>query len=147
MGTIWLICDGADDPQAPENSLDGYHAAMIAHALGDRPLTAVYATSQHAAIPLAQHCNLTPLVWALSAPYDAQQLEMSFRDVAAQHQHEEIAILLPAAAIRALLCRLLDLPQERGRSIHQQPGAINRVIVEPHRTVVAGINDCCHMQA
>jgi probable phosphoglycerate mutase len=75
----------------------------------------------------------------------AARLEPAFRALAARHATEEIAVVAHNDINSVLLCCLLGLPLRRYRVFQQEPGAINRLLTEPTRTVIAGINDCCHL--
>ncbi len=76
----------------------------------------------------------------------AARILPAFTALAQRHAGEEIAIIAHKSVNRTLLCCLLELPVSRYTRIHQEPGAINRILVEPHRTVVTGVNDLCHLR-
>ena len=75
----------------------------------------------------------------------AERIETALTALAAQHANEEIAVFTHKCVIRVLLCRLLDLPIARYPAIKQGEGAVNRIICEPQRIIVAGVNDLCHL--
>ncbi len=75
----------------------------------------------------------------------ADRVRPAFDAIAARHVGAEVAIVGHKCVNRVLLCLLLDLPPARYLRFDQCPGAINRIIVEPQRTVIASINDCCHL--
>jgi probable phosphoglycerate mutase len=77
----------------------------------------------------------------------ADRVTAAFHALAARHADAEVAVVTHKCVIRVLLCRLLDLPLARYPAIHQAEGAINRILIEPHRIVIAGVNDRCHLQA
>jgi probable phosphoglycerate mutase len=76
----------------------------------------------------------------------AERVRPAFDAIAADHAGEEVAIIGHKCVNRVLLCLLLDLPPAHYLRIAQDPGAINRIIVEPHRTVIAAINDRCYWE-
>lgn len=80
-------------------------------------------------------------------PAFTEQVMAGFAVLAARHAEEEIALFSHKVAIRVLLCRLLELPLAHFPRIHQEEGAINRLLIEPRRIVVAGVNDRCHLDA
>jgi broad specificity phosphatase PhoE len=75
----------------------------------------------------------------------APRVTAAFATLATRHANDEVAVIAHACVNRVLLCALLELPPARYRVIHQDEAAINRIIFEPHRTVVAGVNDTCHL--
>ncbi len=77
----------------------------------------------------------------------AARIEPAFHALAQRHAGDEIAIIAHKSVNRTLLCCLLGLPVSQYLRICQEPGAINRILLEPHRIVVAGVNDRCHLHA
>jgi broad specificity phosphatase PhoE len=75
----------------------------------------------------------------------AAQLESAWDALLARHISESAVIIVHPEISRLLLGLTLGLPPERWEAIRQDPGAINRLTVEPHRTVVTSINDVCHL--
>lgn len=134
MGTVWIICD------KPIEAATASCVQAIAGVLVPRSLVAIFATdpSSLITISLGQCCSLNVQRWDAS---------LSFAETAGQYQDREIAVIAPATFVGALICSLLDLPADRVQRMQLHPGGISRVIVEPHRTVIAGLNDCCHLQA
>lgn len=142
MCTVWLVCDyPADHP----SELTDKPVLAIGRRLSAFPLTAVYSADGPLGELLPQY--LATPVRRCALPTDAAALATAFLQLAAGHDQQHIALCAPTATTRTLLARLLGLPPAQAARICQQAGAINRINVEPHRTVVASINDVCHLHA
>lgn len=140
--TIWLVCCDTDTSVR----LTDAEMTSVARTLRSYRITALYATETPAATRLAAH--LAPVVGvqpiSLSPGTDLREC---ITRVATEQQHQLLALVTEAARIQTLLCQLLGLSPAQAAVIRQQCGALNRIIVEPHRTVVAGVNDLCHLHA
>lgn len=147
MCTIYLIC------LQEERQFTSRIWSQISVALATRKVTASY----YPLLPNGKQPD--ELTGVTSSSYrlpvtdnqhsDQHQQEFFYafiQQIGAQHAEQTVAVFAHRMLIEALLCHLLDIPSVQATRIQLQAGAISKIIIEPHRVVVAGTNDCCHLR-
>ena len=141
MGTLWIINAGetSDGAEAIARALTGHRLTAVYHA--DTPI------AQYIAERLAGQCAGEKNIYTLFIPGEGADYAAAWRELLSRHRDDEAAVVVPPAVSRRLIGLTLELPPTHYGALRQDAGGINRLIVEAHRTVVAGTNDLCHFTA
>lgn len=147
MCTIYLICLPEGRQFTPRTW------SQISAALASRTVTASYyphETNEAQPVELTgvtSSCYRIPAADNLdSKPHSEDFFYTFIQQIGEQHAGQTVTVFAHRMLIGALLCHLLDLPSAHVTRIQLQAGAISKIIIEPHRVVVAGTNDCCHLR-
>ena len=70
----------------------------------------------------------------------------SIESLRERHSDETVAVVTHNFVLLALLCRALDLPLARFRSLRHELAAISVVDLAPERMTVLALNDRCHLR-
>ncbi|HEX2950506.1 MAG TPA: hypothetical protein VHV83_13230 [Armatimonadota bacterium] len=167
MSLILLVSNG-EEAGCSEGSLQGtrhlstrgcWQAEAVARALAHHHFSALYVTddpcSTEMAFPLASQFGLIPVApnslredQLINGGLTSQQIQHCICQLMACHGGGDAVLCASPAVNRLLLYGFFGLAEAHGQvgDIQQQPGAINRVILDRNRTIVTTVNDLCHLQ-